>query len=106
MNLLLDECVDQRFGKELIGHLVMTVPQMGWAGINNGHLLSLAEQQFDTFITVDRNLSFQQTVSKFKIAVIVLHASTNRLVDLKPLVPQILELLPKIKAGKLMIVST
>ena len=33
---------------------------MGWAGIKNGRLLAAAEKEFDVFVTVDRNLSFQQ----------------------------------------------
>jgi hypothetical protein len=37
-------------------------------------LLALAEKEFDVFITGDRNLSFQQAVTKFDIAIIVLHA--------------------------------
>jgi hypothetical protein len=65
VKLLLDECVDRRFAKELQGHFVKTVPQMGWATIKNGELLALAEKEFDVFITVDRNLSFQQNLSKF-----------------------------------------
>jgi hypothetical protein len=45
---------------------------MGWAGVKNGQLLALAEAEFDVFITVDRNLSFQQNLPQFNIAVIVL----------------------------------
>src|SRR5262245_48012757 len=87
MKLLLDECIDRRLAKELAGHFVKTVPQMKWASIKNGRLPALAEQEFDVFITVDRNLSFQQNLPKFNIAVIILHAKTNRLADLKPLTP-------------------
>lgn len=46
---------------------------MGWAGIRNGELLTLAEGQFDVFLTVDRNLSFQNEVHRFALAVVVLH---------------------------------
>jgi hypothetical protein len=42
------------------------------------------------FVTLDRNLSFQQNLSGFSIAVIVLKAKTNRLEDLRPLVPKLL----------------
>ena len=106
MKLLLDECVDRRFGKELQGHFVKTVPpQMGWATIKNGELLALAEQEFDVFITVDRNLSFQQNLSKFNIAVLVLRAQSNRLADLKPLAPKILSMLPTLTKGKAEIVG-
>lgn len=60
MNLLLDECIDRRLAKQLKGHTVKTVPQMGWATTKNGRLLALAEGKLDVFVTVDRNLSFQQ----------------------------------------------
>lgn len=46
MNILLDECIDRKFARELIGYDVKTVPQMGWAGIKNGQLLALAESEF------------------------------------------------------------
>jgi hypothetical protein len=101
MKLLIDECIDQRLAKELRGYEVKTVPQMGWAGIKNGNLLRRAEQQFDVFITVDRNLEFQQNLSQFDIAILVLQATTNRLADLKPLVPHILATLPNAKKGSL-----
>ena len=99
MKLLLDECIDRRLARDLEGHDVKTVPQMGWAGIKNGALLILAEKEFDVFITVDRNLSFQQNLPKFSIAVLVLHATSNRLADLKLLVPNILSTLPTLTKG-------
>ncbi|MDA2925264.1 hypothetical protein MYX65_11565 [Acidobacteria bacterium AH-259-L09] len=68
------------------GHVVKTAPEMGWAGLDNGELLAKAQKEFDVFITVDRNLAFQQTLPKFGLAVLVLHARTNRLQDLVPLV--------------------
>lgn len=43
MKLLLDECIDRRLAKDLEGHDVTTVPQMGWAGVKNGALLALSE---------------------------------------------------------------
>jgi hypothetical protein len=72
---------------------------MGWAGTKNGALLALAETAFDVFITVDRNLSFQQELSDFNIAVLVLHAPSNRLKDLRPLAPKILSALPTLTKG-------
>ena len=94
MKLLLDECIDRRLAGTLAWHEVKTVPQMGWSGIKNGELLALAEETFDVFITVDRNLSFQQNLHKFNIAVLVLHAPSNRLADLRPLIPKVLSILP------------
>ncbi|HEY6249772.1 MAG TPA: DUF5615 family PIN-like protein, partial [Candidatus Angelobacter sp.] len=77
MKILLDECVDQRFRKDLPGHNVSTVREMGWAGKKNGELLTLAMQSFQVFITVDRNLYFQQNFAKFNIAVLILTARSN-----------------------------
>jgi hypothetical protein len=71
---------------------------MGWASKRNGELLALAvDQQFEVFLTADRNLSYQQDLSSFDIAVVVLGARSNRLADLRPLVPRVLELLPTAK---------
>ena len=89
MKILLDECVDRRLARALVGHSVITVPCHGWAGIKNGDLLTLAEKEFDVFITVDRKLSMQQDLTKFKIAVILIRARTNRLEDMRPLLPGI-----------------
>lgn len=100
MKLLLDECVDRRFAKDLPGYEVKTVPQMGWAGIENGALLARAEAGFDVFIPVDRNLAFQQNLSSFTIAVLILRAPSNRLEDLKSLTPKVLAALPTLLRGQ------
>lgn len=100
MKLLLDECIDRRLAVDLPGHAVETVPQRGWAGRSNGELLKLAQRHFDAFLTVDRNLSLQQQVPALEIAVVVLHATTNRLADLQPLVPAVLEALSTAKPGQ------
>lgn len=70
---------------------VRTVPQVGWAGIKNGELMKLAEADFDVFVTVDRNLSYQQNLPKYDIALIVLRAVSNRYEDLKPFAKKLLE---------------
>jgi hypothetical protein len=96
----LDECVDQRLAEDLAGHDVHTVKQMGWNSKQNGELLSLAADHFEAFITTDRNLSFQQNLQRFNIAVVVLTAKTNRLSDLRPIVPAVLRVLPFVKKGE------
>jgi hypothetical protein len=66
---------------------------MGWASKRNGELLALAAGEFDIFLTADRNLSYQQDLSAFDIAVVVLVARSNNINDLRPLVPSILNVL-------------
>jgi hypothetical protein len=55
VRILLDECIDRRFARELAEFDVATIPQMGWAGVKNGDLIKAAEVDFDVFVTVDRN---------------------------------------------------
>ena len=73
---------------------------MGWASKKNGELLTLAAAQFDIFLTVDRNLSYQQDLLAFDIAVVVMVAPGNRLADLSPLMPRVLEILPTVIRGQ------
>ena len=105
MRVLLDECVDWRLSRDLLGHDVMTARQMGWDSIKNGELLALAAPEFDAFVTVDRNLSFQQNLAPLDIAVIVLRARTNRLADLRPLVPQLLATLVSARPGPVVFIG-
>ena len=101
MNVLLDECLDWRLARELPGHNVKSVQDMRWDGIKNGRLLALAQAQFDVFITGDLNLSFQQNLSQFSIAVVVLQAESIRLVHTRPLMSKALDVLPTLKSGQL-----
>jgi predicted nuclease of predicted toxin-antitoxin system len=105
MKILLDECIDRRLVREFIGYEIKTVPQMGWAGIKDNELLVLAAAVFDIFITADRNLSFQQNLSQFDLSLIVLQAQSNRLADLKPLLPKVLEILDIAPKGEATLVG-
>lgn len=91
MRLLLDECLPKRLKRDLVGHDARTVPEMGWASKRNGELRALAVGQFDVFLTADRNLSYQQDVSSFDIAIVVLVARSNRFEDLRTLTPRLLQ---------------
>ena len=100
MRILLDECVDWRLLRDLSGHDVKTVRQVGWTGTVNGALLALAEQSFDVLVTTDKNLSFQQNVARFEIGVVVLRSRSARLRHLRELVPRLLAMLPDVKNGE------
>lgn len=103
--VLLDECIDRRLAREISGHEVKTAPEMGRAGLDNGALLAKAEKEFDVFITVDRNLTFQQNLPKFDIAVLVLRGRTNRLRDLVSLAPKILAALSDLQRGRAVVID-
>lgn len=98
MRILLDECLDWRLCRTLVGHQCVSVGAMGWSGLTNGGLLQRAELEFDVFLTSDRNLAFQQNLSKFDLAIIVFEAQSTRLLDTLPLMSQVLDILMTIQA--------
>ena len=95
MKLLLDESVPRRLAASFPSQFaVHTVQEMGWAGTVNGALLTLAAQDnFDAFITVDRGIAHQQNLDELPIPVVVMLASRNRLLELQPLVPEVMKAL-------------
>lgn len=100
MKVLLDECLPRRLKRDLSGHQVFTVPDMGWAGVKNGALLRLIQNAaFDVFVTIDGNLSYQQNLKGVNLAIIVLRAPDNTIESLRPLAPAILVAIQRISIG-------
>jgi hypothetical protein len=105
MKVLLDECLPRKLKNEVIAEFVTTVPEVGWASIQNGTLLRLGEQEFDVFLTNDQNLEHQQNLKRLDLAIVVLVAVTNDIEDLKPLMPAANEALNKISAGQIVYIG-
>jgi len=106
MRVLLDECLPKKLKRSLAGHEVKTEPECGWAGCKNGHLLGLAQEHFDVFLTVDRNLSFQQSLERYDIAVVVLVAASNAIEVLEPLMLSVIQILPSLRPGVIVQIGT
>jgi len=104
MRLLLDECIPRSLKAHLNEHTCLTVQQAGWAGKRNGELLSLAEEHFDVFVTLDKGIGYQQNLTGRKIAVLILRARTNRIADLLLLVPACRGVLSSIRHGEMRLV--
>jgi len=81
------------------GYDCLTVQEAGWSGKENGELLALAERSFDVLVTLDRNLRYQQNLTGRKIALLILRARSNRVVDLQPHFPVCIEALRNIRPG-------
>lgn len=97
MKILLDESVPLLVKKKLPELDIATVQEMGWAGLQNGRLLQLAEQQFEVFLTADKNLRYQQNLSARILAIIVL--PTNQVAVVSRMIPAIQQALSHIQAG-------
>ena len=100
MRVLLDACVPRQLGRELQGHQVQTAVDLGWGDLDDGPLLDAMSGHFDAFLTVDQGLAKQQAVSGRSFGILVLRAKTNRIADLLPLVPSVLEALTTLSPGQ------
>jgi predicted nuclease of predicted toxin-antitoxin system len=105
MRILLDECMDWRLVRDLPEHEVKSVKQQGWSAYKNGALLVQAAQLFDVFITVDKNLPFQNYLELHSIAIVVLDVSPNILASYRAVLPQLRKILAAIKPQTLTFVS-
>jgi hypothetical protein len=106
MRLLLDECVARDVKNDLAGHEVHTVDDAGFKGLKNGELLRAASAAYDVFITVDKNLPFQQNIRSLQIAVIIVVANGITYEKISPLIPNVLVALTTIQPGQFIRVDT
>ena len=106
MQILLDENID-RLLKTLFDpeHEVVTVQEHGWEGMKNGALLQAAEQAFDVFVTMDKNLEYQQNLNNIDLAIIVLKAKNNAYGSVAPLMVEVNQILKRGHTGKIVHVS-
>jgi hypothetical protein len=88
MNILFDKNVPFNLRRLLAHHLVQTSAQLGWGGLENGDLLSAAEEAgMDVMVTCDQNIRYQQNLASREIALVVL--GSNRWPYLRRHVPEI-----------------
>ena len=106
MRILIDECLPKKLKRELVGHTVFMVQEKGWSSLKNGELLRVTEKEFDILVTGDQNIEYQQNLSRFNIAVIVLVAPNNRLETLQPLIPKLREVLGTIQPHQIVLIES
>jgi len=105
MKILVDECVDWRLMRDLKDHETRSVKQAGWEHLDDGEILRVASREFDVFLTVDKDLPYQQNVASFDIAVIVLRARKTRLADLRALLGMLRDALATPRSGEVRVLS-
>jgi hypothetical protein len=81
MRVLLDTGVPRAIASALHGHTVRESRELGWDELKNGDLLDAAEAAgFEVFVTTDKNIRYQQNLSKRKISIVVLGKGRWRLI--------------------------
>ncbi|WP_165958175.1 DUF5615 family PIN-like protein [Segetibacter sp. 3557_3] len=91
MRILLDENLPKQLKNDFSPeHDVKTVRDMGWQGKKNGELLGLfAADGFDFFVTIDKNLRYQQNLYRYDVKILLLTAKDNRKETLRAFVEKI-----------------
>ena len=106
MRVLLDENLPHDLTKSLTGHEVRTVQGLGWAGTKNGALLKRATGECDVFVTMDGNIEHQQDFANLPFGVVVIGAASNRMADLQPVIPDVLQAIGGERPGEVRRVGT
>jgi hypothetical protein len=73
MRVLFDQGTPDPLRKSLTLHDVSTAYEKEWSKLRNGALLDTAEQEgYEVLVTTDRNLKYQQNLTKRRVAIVVL----------------------------------
>ena len=107
MRILLDACVPERFARFVPGHDVTTARRfLGSTDLDDGPVLDrIPAGGFDAFVTVDKNLRFQQNLRGRPFRIVLLRAPSNALEYLVPLVPPLLVALAQTAPGDFRVVG-
>ncbi len=107
MKILLDENIHISIKEDFQGIFeVYTARELNWNGKKNGELLGLCEENnFDVMVTLDKNLHYQQNLSKYNLKGILLRVKNNRYITIKSMVPKILNQLDKGLSSQLTIIE-
>lgn len=94
MRILLDHNLPRGLRRFLVGHEVKTAREMRWDTLKNGALLaSAARAGFGVFLSIDKNLRFEQNLNSLPLPVVVLECASNALPTLIPVAAHICALL-------------
>lgn len=103
MKILLDENLPTKLKYNFgINFEISTIKDMGWLGKKNGELLGLATlNNFEIFLTIDKNLIHQQNIHEFEIKFIILAAMDNKHQTLQPYIDKVKVLLANVEIPKI-----
>jgi predicted nuclease of predicted toxin-antitoxin system len=99
VRILIDECVHVGVKDAFSEHTVQTVSEMGWRSIKDAPLLVVAQDQFDVFVTIDRNLERQQNLAKLRMGIVVVRVPSNGMAYYEPLLERLTAAAETVRPG-------
>lgn len=101
MRVLIGESLPVELADELPGISASTVHAQRWLRLRNGVLLRAAVGAgFLVILTGDQDLQYQQNLCKIGIGAVVVSGIRNRMEELRPLIPRIVDALCAVKSGE------
>src|ERR1700752_3838399 len=106
MRILLDECVNPRVRDAFPGHSVEVVQGSVLAGYLDGPLLQYAAAHADVFVTRDKQLPFQQNLSRLPLGVVIAVVADNRIESFRPMFNALNRAVESVRAGEVLWVES
>ncbi len=73
MRILFDQGTPAPLRRALSAHEVAIAHELGWSRLQNGELITAAENAgYEIFVTTDKNLKYQQNLAGRRLSIIVL----------------------------------
>ncbi len=98
MRILFDQGTPLPLKEHLSTHSVSTAFELGWSNLENGELLSAAENSFELFITTDQQIRYQQNLVGRQLAILVLLSTSWPRIQMH--ISQIHDAVEKIRPGE------
>jgi hypothetical protein len=84
------------------GHAVRTVTESGWRTSKDRPLLTFAQERFDVFVTVDRQLEFENDLTRFRLGFIIARVPNNRLDGFEVIFQELEAAAKTVRAGEVL----
>jgi hypothetical protein len=76
------------------------VPETGWRSSKDGPLLRFAEKHFDVFVTIDRKMERENSLSALRLGFVIAGVRSNRLTDFQPILSDLAAAVARVKPGE------
>lgn len=98
MRILFDQGTPVPLRSSLRAHDITTAYEHNWASLTNGDLLSTAEAaNFEVLVTTDKNLRYQQNLTKRRIAIVVIMTTSWPRIQMA--LPAIIDAIDRVESG-------
>jgi predicted nuclease of predicted toxin-antitoxin system len=102
MRVLLDECVNPRAARAIVGHDVKSIHDIDWMALSDAQILERAAGQIEVFITLDQGFEFQHNLDGISFGIVIVHVKRNRLQEYEALADELRVAIELIRPGEIL----